>query len=209
MKNSTFKNKKNKNYTIKKRNGGEPTINGKKIKIFLENNKTIINEKIKQINELKNRLVDKVKDFLKNNKNKLTIGEKEKLTSIVTNAYNLPTCVTPESMFSLNNIINTLNSTLNGIIERIFPSEPSKKNVNIRGLVYKNITDDNKDDLNNIIVNIDEDYNHYYSNLKDKINDVDDLFARLTIQSANKKIKKENTYSFNQKIDYNEKKIKI
>lgn len=206
MKNSTSKNNKKKNYTIKKRNGGEPTIDGKKIKIFLENNKTIINEKIKQINELKNRLVDKVKDFLKNNKNKLTIGEKEKLTSIVTNASNLPTCVTPESMFSLNNIINTLNTTLQGIIQRIFPSEPSKKNVNVRGLIYKNITDDNKDDLNNIIVNIDEDYNHYYSNLKDKINDVDDLFARLTIQSVNKKIKKENTYSFNQKIDYNEKK---
>lgn len=73
-------------------------------------------------------------------------------------------------------------------------------------MIYKNITDESKDDLNNIIVNIDEDYNHYYSNLKDKINDVDDLLARLTIQSVNKKIKKEDTYSFNQKIDYNEKK---
>lgn len=206
MKNSTSKNNKKNNFTIKKRNGGEPTIDGKKIKIFLENNKTIINEKIKQINELKNRLVDKVKDFLKNNKNNLTIGEKKELTTIMTNASGLPTCVTPESMFSLNNIINTLNNTLKGIVERIFPSEPSKKNVKVRGLIYKNITDESKDDLNNIIVNIDEDYNHYYSNLKDKINDVDDLLARLTIQSVNKKIKKEDTYSFNQKIDYNEKK---
>jgi hypothetical protein len=204
MKNTTFKNRKNKNYTIKKRKGGEP-VDGKKIKIFLENNKEKLSKKINEINTLKNNLLNNIKTFLEKNKQTLTPRERAKIDNIINQTDELPTCKMPESMFSLNNIVNSLNSVLNGIIRRIFPDEPSKKDVNVRGLVYKNILDTKNDDLNNIVLDVDEKYNHYYSGLKDKINDVDDLFARLTIHSFDKKMKKEHTYSFNKNIKHIEK----